>query len=330
VEDPGVRVSGGDGEAPELVARADGDLRLAAVRGTERQLTRTRREAKLAWSGQAVSAVHAAYANAASHGVERPHDIHLLRGVLEKPGTRAAEALDALGVWPRSVLRQSSLESRLDADADYGRYSMADRLRVLDLFAGLAPHRSDRVMTGVSNVAMWLARKDLPARLAGMIEYHAGEEAIWLGQERTRNVHLLLALARMGEEMAGREARFDASVARHNEAGEILCRHGFDHRAAQVLVAAPGFVGLPAAIPPDSPRSWGMLVRVPLDRDAVAAVEAAGRLAADRGHPRPGATHLLSALLADPFAPPSLLLRQAGVDPAAVAGEAISHLGQDQ
>jgi len=139
------------------------------------------------------------------------------------------------------------------------------------------------------------------AREARLIVVDAADEARRDGSEVIEPRHLLLALT-------GDPAVRDAGLDRDTVADAL-------ERDDDSLFAAAG-VRLEGPLPAARPATRRQLPFAPATRRAL---EAALRAAAERGDRRVGGIHLLLGLLRTPAARTEPVLRQAGLDPDAIA-----------
>ena len=264
--------------------------RTAAALLREAAWTASRDEAPPRPTGALTAALAQALKQAESLGVSRANTSHLLMGLLHDPGNRACEAL---------------LERRMD------RGDLIDRLAVHPSAHQDGTERPD-ALSGLRNMGMLTERGMYWGRLARTlsgggfgspvvltVRKEAERQAVRLGHSEVTEVHLLLGMLVLDDQLSEAGLSLRPEWAGVNRGAELLRRRGVTLASVVDALAEPD-----TAVP----------FRPTMHEDIERILTRARLRCHERKDPSTGTDHLLAVLVADPGGPCESLLTSHGVD----------------
>lgn len=257
-----------------------------------------------AWTDAVGAVLTGALAAARAGGTPFAGPAHLMLGMLHVPGCDATRYL-----FPYEDSRAAAVE-RLRGEPALRR---TDRPHpdVDDIRRAMWP-RSGSVADRLGG--WFLARASRLARAGPLFlrtEAEARRQAVRLGHGVVGPAHVLIALLALDATVDAAGIPVPARHSSRNRGASVLRAYGVVAADLRDLTARRGEPAGPLAAPPHPGGPWD-------GAEAAAAVRRAGEISLAHRHPDTGTGHLLLALLEDDAGDAAAVLRELGVDPAAV------------
>lgn len=276
-----------------------------------------------AWSEAVHRALRMSRDHAMAHEIKYATPYHLLAGVCTGEYNRARVLLDRASIGADRLL--SDLPRRWyeieGSPFAYSAFLLERTAVVWRQRSSARPAAGAAVLRAAAGG--WRPSGFKPLVMA--VDREANRQAIRLGASQVNQVHLLLAICVLHNQLDQLGLTFAERWSRHNEAGEVLAENGVvAERLVQRLWGQ--------TVTEDSAnrsRPWRNKVRADLPFGAsVAAVdERAHAYAAELGHDYAGTSHMLLALLSEGEGSASSLLRSIGVEDRRLEMELRARLG---
>jgi hypothetical protein len=256
------------------------------------------------WTGSVLAAVRWALILASEAGVKYAGSAHLMIALLEDQNSRAYELIRRSDIGASEAARLIEQGGSLGSNARPWTPT-ADVLRI----AGLAGDRAWPLRVAAAALRSGAFSKIPSGPVIYVLEDEANRQCVRLGHRRVALVHLVLAVASLGDQLVVAKTRLSPRLAPFNRAGSILGNSGAAYRSLLCESA-----DLDNSDAQTSPRLPPTKRRGPdWTTDAVAATEQASVVAASFRHRKVGSDHLLAAILDKPDGDLRLLFQRCGV-----------------